>query len=126
MRVLIILAHKSSPRGKLLGGSSSINGTAFVRGQSHDYDTWAQMGNRGWNYRDLLPFFKRMESYEGDGDDEFRGREASGLRLLPASVQFGVIPPEGRDPERHVARGLDQDVDGLAAGRRWAPLDRGH
>ena len=63
------------PRGKLLGGSSSINGTAFVRGQSRDYDTWAQMGNRGWNYRDVLPFFKQMESYEGGGDDEFRGRD---------------------------------------------------
>ena len=63
------------PRGKMLGGSSSINGTAFVRGQSHDYDTWAQLGNFGWSYRDVLPFFKRMESYEGNGDDEFRGRE---------------------------------------------------
>ena len=76
------------PRGKLLGGSSSINGTAFVRGQSHDYDTWAQMGNRGWNYRDVLPFFKRMESYEGDGDNEFRGRDGP-LR---------VTDPDWRDP----------------------------
>jgi len=76
------------PRGKMLGGSSSINGTAFVRGQSHDYDTWAQMGNRGWSYRDVLPFFKRMESYEGGGDDEFRGREGP-LR---------VTDPDWRDP----------------------------
>ena len=76
------------PRGKLLGGSSSINGTAFVRGQSHDYDTWAQMGNRGWSYRDVLPHFKEMETYEGGGDDEFRGRNGP-LR---------VSDPDWRDP----------------------------
>src|SRR5262249_47696800 len=63
------------PRGRLLGGSSAINGMAFVRGQAQDYDTWAQMGNKNWAYRDVLPFFKRMESYRGGGDDEFRGRE---------------------------------------------------
>ncbi|MBS0240755.1 MAG: GMC family oxidoreductase N-terminal domain-containing protein [Proteobacteria bacterium] len=63
------------PRGKLLGGSSAINGNAFVRGQAQDFDTWAQMGNRGWSYKDVLPYFKRMESFEGDGgDDAFRGR----------------------------------------------------
>jgi len=53
------------PRGKLLGGSSSINGMVFVRGQAQDFDTWAQMGNRGWSYAEVLPFFKRMESYAG-------------------------------------------------------------
>ncbi|HTR87593.1 MAG TPA: GMC family oxidoreductase N-terminal domain-containing protein [Reyranella sp.] len=63
------------PRGKLLGGSSAINGMAFVRGQAQDFDTWAQMGNTGWAYRDVLPFFKRIESYRGGGDDEYRGRD---------------------------------------------------
>src|SRR5690349_21996161 len=63
------------PRGKLLGGSSAINGMAFVRGQAQDFDTWAQMGNRGWSYEEVLPFFKRMESYAGHGDDAYRGRE---------------------------------------------------
>ena len=62
------------PRGKLLGGSSAINGLVFVRGQAQDYDSWAQMGNRGWSYRDVLPFFKKLESFEG-GSDEFRGRD---------------------------------------------------
>ncbi len=62
------------PRGKLLGGSSSINGMVFVRGQSQDYDTWAQLGNRGWSYREVLPIFRDMESYQGDADDEYRGR----------------------------------------------------
>ncbi|MDX2155194.1 MAG: GMC family oxidoreductase N-terminal domain-containing protein [Hyphomicrobiaceae bacterium] len=63
------------PRGRILGGSSAINGLAFVRGQAQDFDTWAQMGNRGWSYRDVLPFFKRMESYAGGGDDTYRGRD---------------------------------------------------
>jgi choline dehydrogenase len=63
------------PRGKLLGGSSAINGLAFVRGQAQDFDTWAQLGNTGWSYDDVLPFFKRMESYRGGGDDRYRGRE---------------------------------------------------
>ena len=61
------------PRGKMLGGSSSINGMVFVRGQPQDYDHWAQLGNRGWSYQDVLPIFRKMESYSG-GDDEFRGR----------------------------------------------------
>ena len=76
------------PRGKVLGGSSAINGLAFVRGQAQDFDTWAQMGNRGWSYRDVLPFFKRMESYAGGGDDELRGRKGP-LR---------VTNPQPRDP----------------------------
>jgi|TARA_B110000305_G_scaffold166260_1_gene183844 choline dehydrogenase len=60
------------PRGKLLGGSSSINGLVFVRGQKLDYDTWAQMGNTGWSYDDVLPFFKKMENYQGK-KSELRG-----------------------------------------------------
>jgi len=62
------------PRGKMLGGSSSINGMVFVRGQRQDYDHWAQLGNRGWSYTDVLPFFKKMERYDG-GTDELRGRD---------------------------------------------------
>ena len=54
------------PRGKLLGGSSSINGLVYVRGNKLDYDTWAQLGNTGWSYDDVLPFFKKMENYQGE------------------------------------------------------------
>jgi choline dehydrogenase len=61
------------PRGKMLGGSSSINGMVYIRGQSQDYDHWAQLGNRGWSWQDILPVFKRMENYAG-GSDELRGR----------------------------------------------------
>ncbi len=52
------------PRGKLLGGSSSINGLVYVRGQSLDYDTWAQRGNRGWSWQDVEPLFRRMENHD--------------------------------------------------------------
>ena len=56
------------PRGKVLGGSSSINGMLYVRGQARDYDTWAQLGNRGWSFEEVLPFFKRSENFERGGD----------------------------------------------------------
>ena len=62
------------PRGKMLGGSSSINGTIYNRGQSSDYDTWAQMGCRGWGFDDVLPFLKKLESATV-GEDRYRGRE---------------------------------------------------
>ena len=58
------------PRGKVLGGSSSLNGLLYVRGQPQDYDRWAQMGNRGWSWDDVLPLFKRSENNER-GSDEF-------------------------------------------------------
>jgi choline dehydrogenase len=61
------------PRGRMLGGSSAINGMVWVRGQRQDYDHWAQLGNRGWSYQDVLPIFRAMESYAG-GEDEIRGR----------------------------------------------------
>jgi choline dehydrogenase len=77
------------PRGKLLGGSSSINGMVFVRGQSQDYDTWAQLGNRGWSYREVLPIFRDMESYQGDTDGEYRGR--GGPLKVTESNESGAI-----------------------------------
>ena len=66
-----------APRGKTLGGSSSINGHVYNRGQRMDFDTWAQLGNRGWGYADVLPYFRRMERRLGDGDPTFRGRDGS-------------------------------------------------
>lgn len=61
------------PRGKMLGGSSSINGMIYNRGQKIDYDTWGQMGNRGWSYDDVLPYLKKLENTK-IGDDKYRGR----------------------------------------------------
>ncbi|MEK9722384.1 MAG: GMC family oxidoreductase N-terminal domain-containing protein [Rhodospirillaceae bacterium] len=60
------------PRGKVLGGSSAINGLVYIRGQAADFDHWRQLGNAGWGYADVLPFFKRAEDQE-NGADDFHG-----------------------------------------------------
>ncbi len=60
------------PRGKVLGGSSTINGMIYVRGNNRDYDGWAQLGNRGWGYEDILPYFKKAEHREA-GEDRWHG-----------------------------------------------------
>ncbi len=68
-----------APRGKTLGGSSSINGNVYNRGQAMDYNTWAQMGNRGWGYADVLPYFKRSErrigTFDPNIDAKYRGTD---------------------------------------------------
>lgn len=61
-----------NPRGKVLGGTSSINGMLYVRGHPNDYDTWAQMGNPGWGWQDVLPFFRKAED-QGRGADDYHG-----------------------------------------------------
>ena len=62
------------PRGRVVGGSSSINSMLYVRGHRLDYDTWAQLGNRGWSYADVLPYFRRAEGHD-DRRDAFHGRD---------------------------------------------------
>jgi choline dehydrogenase len=117
------------PRGKLLGGSSAINGMAFVRGQARDFDTWAQMGNTGWSYDNVLPFFKRMEAYE-EGDDAYRGR-AGPLRvtnppprlplyaaLIQAAGQVGIA--HNPDYNGAVQDGIAMSQATIVAGRRMS------
>lgn len=65
----------ATPRGKVIGGSSSINGMVYVRGHARDYDTWAEMGADGWSYADVLPYFRRMENSHGGSGPEFRGND---------------------------------------------------
>ena len=65
----------ATTQGRMLGGSSSLNGLVYNRGQAADFDSWAQMGNRGWGYEDLLPLFRQTERRIGDGDDALRGRK---------------------------------------------------
>jgi choline dehydrogenase len=74
-------------RGKVIGGSGSINGMNFVRGNPADFDGWAQMGARGWSYDEVLPFFKSVERRDG-GEDAFRGRGGP----LPVENYRTVLP----------------------------------
>ncbi len=117
------------PRGKLLGGSSAINGMAFVRGQAQDFDTWAQMGNTGWSYDDVLPFFKRMERYE-EGDDAYRGRNGPihvtnppprlplFAALIRAAGEVGI--PHNEDYNGVAQDGIAMSQASIASGRRMS------
>ncbi|MGE0702231.1 MAG: GMC family oxidoreductase [Hyphomicrobiaceae bacterium] len=117
-----------APRGKTLGGSSSINGNIYNRGQPLDFDTWAQMGNRGWGYADVLPYFKRLETRLGEGDDTFRGRDG-GLSVsdidwhhplceafIEGAVQAGI--PRNRDYNGAVQEGVAYAQRTIRNGRR--------
>jgi len=101
------------PRGKMLGGSSSINGLVYVRGQTLDYDTWGQMGNRGWGWEEVSKIFHRMENFEG-GDEEVRGRSGPlGLSEVPDQnplydALFAAAQSVGY-PHNHDYNGLDQE-----------------
>ncbi len=75
------------PRGRVLGGSSSINGTVWVRGNRGDYDHWRQLGNRGWSYDDLAPVFRRIEG-AGSGASEVYGKDGA----IPISATRGPHP----------------------------------
>ena len=73
------------PRGRVIGGSSSINGLVFIRGQHEDFDDWEKLGAAGWSYREVLPFFKRYEAYQG-GESAFRG-DAGEFKVSPLRVR---------------------------------------
>ena len=75
-------------QGRTLGGSSSINGMIYNRGQREDFDHWAQRGNRGWGYVDILPYFKRGERRLGVGDDRIHGRAGN----LPVTDNDWIHP----------------------------------
>jgi choline dehydrogenase-like flavoprotein len=102
------------PAGKVLGGSSSVNAMAWVRGAQHDFDSWAADGCTGWDYASLLPLFKRMETYEGPRDDHYRGRSGplsvARIRLaLPAVEDFIHSAVEAGYPYNTDYNGADQE-----------------
>lgn len=121
-----------APRGKTLGGSSSINGHVYNRGQRMDFDTWAQYGNRGWGYADVLPYFRRLENRITDKaiDPTFRGREG-GLAVtdidwihplceafIEGAVSLGI--PRNPDYNAQIQEGVSYSQRTIHKGRRMS------
>jgi choline dehydrogenase len=101
------------PRGKVLGGSSSINGLIYIRGQKQDFDLWRQLGNTGWSYDDLLPYFRRAENQER-GADEHHGKggplDVSDLRARHELHDAFIAAAEEAGYRRnHDFNGAEQD-----------------
>ncbi|HEX4198438.1 MAG TPA: choline dehydrogenase [Caulobacteraceae bacterium] len=117
------------PRGKGLGGSSSINGMIYIRGHARDYDQWRQMGLTGWGYADVLPYFKRAETFEG-GADAYHGgdgplhvsKAASKNVIYSSFIEAGVQAGYHRTADFN---GFQQDGFGpyqltIRNGQRWS------
>jgi choline dehydrogenase len=114
------------PRGRVLGGSSSINGLIFIRGQHEDFDDWERLGAKGWSYRELLPYFRRYERFRGGesqyhgGLGEFRVSDLrTGNRASAAWVEAGVEFGLPRNPDFNGATTLGVGAYQLGIGRRW-------
>jgi choline dehydrogenase len=117
------------PRGKVLGGSSALNGMIYIRGAKSDFDAWAYNGAAGWSYRDVLPFFKRSEDFE-DGPGEYHG--AGGplpvtrikepnpvtVAMIEAAVERGV--PHNDDPNADSILGVGLTHMTVRNGRRMS------
>ncbi|MFD1911741.1 choline dehydrogenase [Halodurantibacterium flavum] len=120
----------ATPRGKVIGGSSSINGMVYVRGHARDFDTWAGMGAQGWAYADVLPYFKRMENWHEDGDADWRGHDGPlhvtrGGRSNPLFDAFIAAGRQAGYPVTRDYNGQQQEGFGpmeatIRDGRRWS------
>lgn len=121
----------ATPRGKVIGGSSSINGMVYVRGHARDYDHWAASGAHGWSAADVLPYFRRMEHWHGGrGDPSWRGHDGPlhvtrgpadnplAQAFLQAGQQAGY--PLTQDPNGHQQEGFGPMEATIWAGRRWS------
>ena len=120
----------SHPRGRVLGGSSSINGMMYVRGHARDYDGWAQSGNKGWRYADLLPYFKRAEHHQ-NGASAYHGGEGPlrvtapnghasplGQAFIAAGQQAGyAVTPDSNGAQQEGFGPCDRTTHG---GKRWS------
>ena len=122
-----------TPRGKVIGGSSSINGMVYVRGHACDYDHWAESGAQGWAYADVLPYFKRMENWHSGGhggDKTWRGRKGPlhvtrGPRINPLTRAFVKAGKQAGYPVTGDYNGEQQEGFGpfdatIWKGRRWS------
>src|SRR3954466_7797071 len=98
-------------RGKVLGGSSSINGMIYCRGAPADYDIWRQMGNEGWAYKDVLPYFKRAESHEL-GASEFHGGD--GPLCVTRSVVRNPMARAWIEAAQQAGYAYNEDINGAA------------
>jgi choline dehydrogenase len=117
------------PRGKTLGGSSSINGMCYVRGHALDYDRWGQMGLGGWSYADCLPYFRKAENLDVGGD-EYRGGDGPlnvtagpmNNPLYQAWVEAGGQAgyPVTKDPNGHQPEGFGRMDMTVRRGERWS------
>ena len=129
------LANRSlaTPRGKVIGGSSSINGMVYVRGHARDFDNWQASGANGWSYADVLPYYKRMENWRSGGhggDPAWRGRKgplhvSRGPRLNPLFKAFVKAGAEAGYPVTKDYNGEQQEGFGpmeqtVYKGRRWS------
>lgn len=119
----------NTPRGKVLGGSSAINGLVYIRGNPHDFDRWEEEGARGWAYRDVLPYFRRAET-RAEGGDEYRGSSGPlhtryGRMRNPLYRVFIDAAREAGYPETADVNGFQQEGFGrfdmtVFRGRRWS------
>ena len=127
----------SYPRGRVLGGSSSINGMIYVRGQPEDFDHWAQLGNRGWSWDDVLPFFRKAENWEGKADAVhakggplFTSHGRDRPLLCQAAVQAGQqLGCEYRDDVNNLPPGAGDGIGWVQqtrGGRRRASAARSY
>lgn len=121
----------ATPRGKVIGGSSSINGMVYVRGHARDFDHWAEQGAHGWSYADVLPYFQRMEHWHGDsGDAAFRGNDGPlhitrGPRANPLFNAFIAAGQQAGYPVTSDYNGQQQEGFGameatIWKGQRWS------
>lgn len=116
------------PRGKVLGGCSSINGMIYMRGQARDYDLWRQMGNAGWGWDDVLPYFKRSERHQGGADEVHGGDGELHVQeqrlhwpildaVVKAALELGI--PETKDFNRGNNEGVGYFPVTQRNGLRW-------
>jgi len=112
-------------RGRVIGGSSSINGLIYIRGQPEDYDHWAQLGNRGWSWDDCLPYFRKAERWEGDGS-AVRGKDGP---LFTSKMDRPAICATVLEAGRQIGLEYREDVNDLPPGAGdsigWCQQTRG-